>query len=82
MATRVLNERDVILSEMPCDPQRIEAVLWDWGLDEATVTRLLREHSIEETRAGEARPTTTADAPRTHIVTGKNKGVGGTGRYA
>ena len=50
MATGMMNEREVILSCLPCDPRRVQTVLSDWGLDEATVKRMLAEHEALENK--------------------------------
>jgi hypothetical protein len=47
MASSAMNERNVILSPGPGDPRKIQAVLVDWGLDEATINRMLSEYNVE-----------------------------------
>jgi hypothetical protein len=47
MASSAMNERNVILRPSPGDPRKIQAVLVDWGLDEATINRMLSEYNVE-----------------------------------
>lgn len=45
-----MNERDIILYERPCDPRRVQAILADWGLDKATIRRMLSEQQARESQ--------------------------------
>lgn len=56
-------EREVILNNQTGDPRRVRAVLADWGLNEATIKRILSEH--------EAKETLDLEAPRTDAYTGR-----------
>lgn len=63
MATSARNERDIILSQRSGDPERVQAVLADWGLDQATINRMLSYGSAKETGW---RPAAAPSTPVTH----------------
>lgn len=84
MATSALNEKEIILDCSAGDPRRVQAILADWGLDEATISRMLSEQEA----AAQPRGRTRRDTGRalsglrdSHIGNGNN-GNRGSGLHA
>ena len=65
MAERDKTRREVLFSDVPGDTEKVRAVLAQWGIEEASIRRLLREHRADPLI--EAAPDAPrADAPHTH----------------
>ena len=47
MAERDKTRREVLFSDVPGDTEKVRAVLAQWGIEEASIRRLLREHRAD-----------------------------------
>ena len=61
MAERDKTRREVLFSDVPGDTEKVRAVLAQWGVEEASIRRLLREHRADPLI--EAAPEAVRDAP-------------------
>jgi hypothetical protein len=44
MAERDVTRKELLFSDVPGDAEKVRAVLAGWGVEEASIRRLLREH--------------------------------------
>ena len=51
MAHRDKHQEELFLSDSPGDAEKVRAILAQWGVEEAAIRRLMREHQAES--AGE-----------------------------
>ena len=79
MATSALKDVEVILNSDAGDPLRVQAILADWGLDEATISRMLSENEAEV--PPKKRTQTSINRSTPHIPAG-NRGDRGSGLHA
>lgn len=77
MATSEINEKDVLLSEERMgDPSRVQAILAEWGLDEASINRMLSEHNVAEALSGNAQASGSKRRSPDATIRSSNRGAG------
>lgn len=77
MTTSAANESDIVLSERAGDPRRVRAILADWGLDAATISRMLSEQTegTIEPSADDFRNTPGSHIPSRNSDAGRGSGL-------
>ena len=51
MATSDAQDGFILLSDVPGDARRVQMILAEWGMDKATINRMLREQQQREAAA-------------------------------
>lgn len=47
MARRDLHQKEMFLSDSPGDAEKVRIILAQWGVEESSIRRLMREHPPE-----------------------------------
>lgn len=66
MAHRDSNQKDVFLSDSPGDADEVRVILAQWGVEETSIRRLMREHPQGTSAVTENRAEVRERGPRKH----------------
>ncbi|HYH87556.1 MAG TPA: hypothetical protein VEX60_19025 [Pyrinomonadaceae bacterium] len=57
MAERDFSHGEILFSDVPGDGEKVRAILSQWGVEESSIRRLMREHRADVARNPEAKTT-------------------------
>ena len=66
MAHRDANQKELFLSDSPGEAEEVRAILAQWGIEESSIRRLMREHPQGTPAGRETRDDVRERRPRRH----------------